>query len=468
MSEAIQVREIQKRLVHRVIEEVWDQKKLNTVDELFAADVTLHFDGETTQGRDKLRQLIGVWQIGFPDICHKIEDILHSDDKVTVRWHGEGTHLGMFLGMFPTNRKMHYFGITTFRVSEGKFAEIWLSTNMQRVMETLKVFSRKTYTEHDFCEDFYGPAANIYKWLMKARPVPSCKQKLVDGMREQFSTAPPDNEPKVLIPPELFKKISVHERFLPENIRVRIYSPEAAINRRLPLVIYFHGGGWSVGHPEASDLVTRKLSYVGNCVVVSVDYRLAPEYCYPHGLDDCVAAYKWAREYGQNELGADQSRVAVAGDSAGGNLALALVLRTRDEGQRIPNACISICPLTDFYFEKYASAHKFGCNGLLFDLPFLSFVRANYVEFDQWKHPYISPMYADLKKFCPTFILSAGQDLLIDENKVFVEKLNDAGNQVKHFIHEQMPHVYHYFLGLTKEEDEAYQEMARFLKTVLG
>ncbi|MGH8659585.1 MAG: alpha/beta hydrolase fold domain-containing protein [Gammaproteobacteria bacterium] len=467
MNTLVQLRQIQQDLVRRLFEDVWNQKRLQIFDDLFAADARLHFDGEVTVGRANLRRLIAVCQKGFPDIRHEIDDVLHSGTKVTVRWHGQGTHLGMFRGMFPTKATVHYFGISTFRIVEGKIAQIWLSINLQKVFDSLKSFSDKTYTEEDFCEDFDGPAAKIYQWVMRARPIPSCKQKLVNAMREQFSTAPVDNRPKFVIPPPLFDEVSVQEKLLPANIRVRIYMPQNE-TRPLPMLIYFHGGGWSVGSPELYDVVTRKLAYVVGCVIISVDYRLAPEYPYPCGLDDCVAAYKWAREYGHTVSGADTEKIVVAGDSAGGNLAVAVALRTRDEGYRIAEACILICPLTDFLFEKYPSAQRLGYNGLLYDFPFLAFVRASYAEYKQWQLPYVSPMYAELKNFCPTFVLSAGRDPLIDENKAFVKRLRKAGNDVEHVIHEEMPHCYHYFLGFTEEEDEAYRKISAYLRTTLG
>ncbi|MCI0558480.1 MAG: ester cyclase [Nitrososphaera sp.] len=144
MNTLVRLRQIQRGLVRRLFEEVWNQKRLQILDALFAADARLHFDDEVIVGRENLRRLIAVCQKGFPDIRHEIDDVLHSGTKVTVRWHGEGTHLGMFRGMFPTKRTIHYYGITTFRIVEGKFAEIWLSINLQKVFDSLRSFSDKT------------------------------------------------------------------------------------------------------------------------------------------------------------------------------------------------------------------------------------------------------------------------------------------------------------------------------------
>jgi acetyl esterase len=179
--------------------------------------------------------------------------------------------------------------------------------------------------------------------------------------------------------------------------------------------------------------------------------------------------YEWVREHAANELGADPRRVAVGGDSSGGNLAAALPLFVRDKGGHVPDATLLLCPLTDFVFESYNSFKRVGPNSLIYDAAFLGYVRSNYVPFaEQWANPYVSPMYSDLIGFPPTMILAGGYDILLDDNKRFAEKLREAGNtRVELLIHESMPHAYYYLLGLSKEEDEAYQAMAAFLKEVL-
>jgi acetyl esterase len=237
----------------------------------------------------------------------------------------------------------------------------------------------------------------------------------------------------------------------------------------MPVLVYCHGGGWCLGDPEESDLVCRKLSHRSGVTVVSVDYRLAPEFPYPHGLEDFVSVYEWVREHAANELGADPRRVAVGGDSSGGNLAAALPLFVRDKGGHVPDATVLLCPLTDFVAESYDSFKKVGPNSLIYDAAFLGYVRSNYVPYaEQWTTPYVSPMYGDLIGFPPTMIIAAGYDILLDDNKRFAEKLREAGNtRVELLIHESMPHAYYYLLGLSKEEDEAYQAMAAFLKEVL-
>src|SRR5262249_55311076 len=146
------------------------------------------------------------------------------------------------------------------------------------------------------------------------------------------------------------------------------------------------------------------------------------------GLDDCVAVYRWLRTEGAARLGADPGRVAVAGDSAGGNLAAALTLRARVEGDPPPAASVLLCPVTDVRFEAYASCRRLGPASIAYDLPFLAYVRAAYAPYDQWDAPYVSPLRADLRDFGPTLIVAGGEDPLCDDNHTFAAKLEAAGN----------------------------------------
>jgi acetyl esterase len=234
-------------------------------------------------------------------------------------------------------------------------------------------------------------------------------------------------------------------------------------------LVFFHGGGWCMGEPEGVDLIARKLCWLAGFAVVSVNYRLAPEHPYPQGLDDCLAVYRWVRCEAGNRLGADPTRVAVGGDSAGGNLAAAVTLRARDEGDRPPDATVLACPVTDLLFEQYESCQRLAPNGLVYDAAFLGFVRGAYAPYALWEHPYVSPTRADLRDFGPTVVIAGGQDPLLDDNRAFAEKLRAARNpDVLLHVYDEMPHAFYYLLGLSREENEAYRAMASFLRRVLA
>jgi acetyl esterase len=129
-------------------------------------------------------------------------------------------------------------------------------------------------------------------------------------------------------------------------IPVRVYRPHSA-HAVLPALVFFHGGGWVVGDLDTHDHLCRHLAFAGDCVVLSIDYRLAPEHPFPAPFNDCVAAFRWARAQAAG-LGIDAQRIAVGGDSAGGNLAAALCLAERDAGQPLPAFQLLIYPAVDF------------------------------------------------------------------------------------------------------------------------
>src|SRR3984957_13568355 len=140
---------------------------------------------------------------------------------------------------------------------------------------------------------------------------------------------------QVQAPAEMLPQLRIEERTVGHgdltDIPVRIYWPPISQHSDLPIVVFYHGGGWSIGDLATHDSVARAHAVGAEAIVVSVDYRLAPEHPFPAGVDDCWAALQWTAEHA-GELGGDPHRIAVAGDSAGANLAAVTALRARDEG----------------------------------------------------------------------------------------------------------------------------------------
>ncbi len=457
--------------IRRLFDEVWNEKQPYLVDEICSDDLTVHFEKESTADREGLKKTITEWLSAFPEIQHRIIDSFSQDDRTAIRWEGHGAHKGSFMGIPGTGAPFTYSGITIFRTAENKIAEAWVYADVARLVRDLRAAyeaeEKAKAPAAEFSDDLAGPAAKIYSEILRIRPVVPSKQIIANALRRDFE--PVDAPLELIIPEEIMNEVSVSEITTPGpdgSIRSLIYHPNKGAGP-LPVVVYAHGGGWMMGEPEGCDLVCRKLSHRAGVVVVSVDYRLAPEFPFPKGLEDYVSVYQWVRQNATELLG-DPGRVAVGGDSSGGNFAATLPLWVRDKGSLIPDAALLLCPVTDYHFEQYDSFKKVGPNSLVYDAAFLGYVRSNYAPYEeQWNSPYVSPMLGNLRGYPPTFVIAAGQDILLDDNKVFAEKVAASSSQrVELLVHESMPHAYYYFLGLAKEEDQAYTAMAAFLRRV--
>lgn len=192
----------------------------------------------------------------------------------------------------------------------------------------------------------------------------------------------------------------------------------------LPVIMYLHGGGWVVGDLDSHDGSCRMLALHSGCVVVSVDYRLAPEHKFPAGLEDAIAAYDHLLA-DPAEVGGLPGAVAVVGDSAGGNLAAALCL------SRSPLAAALIYPATDLRMQQ-PSIGMFGEDYFLTEDDMLWYREQYLSDPDQVTDPRVSPLLAeDLSGFPPTAIWTAGFDPLVDEGMAFADRLRQAGVDVR-------------------------------------
>jgi len=218
--------------------------------------------------------------------------------------------------------------------------------------------------------------------------------------------------------------------------------------------------------PESHAGLSKQLAVRAGVIVVSVDYRLAPENPYPAPLDDCVAAFRWVRENAAS-LGGDPKRVALGGDSAGGNLTAATTLRLLAAGEEPPSSVIMICPSTDLGMDT-ASIRTFAPDDPIIETPFLEFCRASYApDPNQWGDPLLSPLRADLSGFPRACVVVGTIDPLCDDGVAFAEKLRRAGREVVLQRHEGMPHVFMLFPGID-EGERSVAAMCEFLRRSPG
>lgn len=216
------------------------------------------------------------------------------------------------------------------------------------------------------------------------------------------------------------------------QIPIRIYWPREQIaDEKLPIFIYIHGGGWVLGDMDDYEKPIKSVAAQADCIAVNVDYRLAPENPFPAGLDDCYAVLEWIVENAK-ELGGDPQRIAVGGDSAGGNLTAALTLKSRDNnGPRIA-AQILIYPSVALGKESdYPSIDLYGSgNEFLLSKADVDFVSGLYLGGSKEKlaDPLVSPITAESHEHLPAaLIITAEFDVLCDEGKHYAEKLQESG-----------------------------------------
>jgi acetyl esterase len=247
-------------------------------------------------------------------------------------------------------------------------------------------------------------------------------------------------------------------------IRARVFAPRAG-GAPLPVLLYVHGGGFVVMSPETHAKFTRQLALAADALVVSIDYRLAPEAPYPGPLDDCVGALRWLRSHAR-ELGGDPARIAVGGDSAGGNLSATLALRMLAAGERPPAGALLVCPWTDLA-NATASFQRFGPDDPLIDDAIMHFFRASYAPREsQWADPFVSPLRGDLHGFPPTCVVVGEIDPLLDDGVRFAERVRTAGGEAELHAFAGMPHDFMLFLPI-EESARALGAMGDFLRRVL-
>ncbi|MFA5400473.1 MAG: alpha/beta hydrolase [Dehalococcoidia bacterium] len=261
------------------------------------------------------------------------------------------------------------------------------------------------------------------------------------------------------------KVFSVTDASVHDGLPVRIYRPSNQAG--LPLILYIHGGGWVVGSIATHDSICRKLANRSGAVVVSVGYRLAPENKFPAGLEDVYAALQWAYEKA-GSFGGDPGRLAVAGDSAGGNLAAAVCLVARDRGGPRLRFQALAYPAVDASNRDRESYHLNG-KGYYLTKQIIEQVIPLYInKLEDVFDPYVSPLLAkDVTGLPPALVITARFDPLMSEGEAYATRLSDSNIHCKLHRYDGMIHGFMSFTGLLPHAGQAIDEMANALSKAL-
>ena len=305
------------------------------------------------------------------------------------------------------------------------------------------------------------PQAELLIAAAAAAELPSIEGLSFDEARRHY------NERSAALPadPEIGE---VTDRTIPGpggELPIRIYrpvdvGPASASGTQTPALMFFHGGGWVIGTVDTHDVVCRALCETTAATVVSVEYRLAPEHPFPAAPDDCTAATKWVAENGAS-IGVDGSRLAVCGDSAGGNLAAVVALDCA-AGLKI-SAQALVYPAVDATREETGSLVD-NAEGYLLTTVGMRWFYGQYVE-DQsdLSNPRCSPLLADLAGQPPAIVLTAEYDPLRDEGKDYAAALETAGVDVEYFQYDGQVHTFFTQVGVCDASQDSVDRIAEFL-----
>ncbi len=270
------------------------------------------------------------------------------------------------------------------------------------------------------------------------------------------------------VPPDV---ASVENRAIPGPhgpIPLRLYRPAGSrAAERLPALMYFHGGGFTIGDLDTHDVVCRALANEARGAVVAVDYRMGPEHKFPRAVDDCVAATRWVAAEAKT-LQIDAGRLAVGGDSAGGNLATVVALTARDAGGPKIVFQLLIYPTTTLHHDTPSSKEL--AQGYLLTMDAMHYFRENYLssvrERSDWR---ASPLLApDLSRLPPALVITAGYDPIRDEGKAYADKLKAAGVEVAYTCYDGMIHGFITMGKVLRAADAAIKESGAALRSAFN
>jgi len=301
------------------------------------------------------------------------------------------------------------------------------------------------------------PQTKVYLDQMAALNMPPLSALTPDQVRQgiamQVASAPP-GEPVA----------KVENRVIPGpagEIPVRIYTPEGT--GPFPVLVFFHGGGWVICNLDTHDPLCRSLANGAGCVVVSVDYRLAPEHKFPAAPEDCYAATVWVSEH-TAEINGDASRIAVGGDSAGGNLTAVITQMARD--QHGPRLVFQLLIYPGAAFAAQTPSKKENAEGYFLTLDDMNWFEGHYLSSKADRlNPMASPLLAkDMSNLPPALVLTAEYDPLRDEGEQYGQRLREAGVPVIMRRYNGLVHGFFNMVLIVDEAKRALDETSQTLR----
>jgi len=309
-------------------------------------------------------------------------------------------------------------------------------------------------------DELHPMAAKVARASARQKPLCECTATEARAMRELLGNP---------FAPGVCEMESIKDHWLPSSggqLRIRCYRPRSVESGLTPALLYFHGGGHVLGTLDGYDTIAQQLARLGDCAVFSVEYRLAPETksagIYQDGLD----AYEWLLNSAV-ELGTDSGRIAIGGDSAGGNIAIAVTLQCKQQQLAQPYYQVQIYPSID-YRMGYPSIEEFA-EGYFLTKADKQWFRSQFLESEERaSDPLVSSLLADLSGLPPALVITAGFDPLRDEGEAFAKRLAEHGVEVEHLCYTDMIHAFVSFAGGIPAGMTAMEKIGEQLRRVFS
>lgn len=303
------------------------------------------------------------------------------------------------------------------------------------------------------------PQAQALMTLLSEKGIPPVHTQTPVEARASYRARRSFTQPDA---PDVGRVQDLHFSHSGVDIAVRVYHPPGA-TQAMPALVYLHGGGWTVGDLDTHDVLCRTLCLQSGGVVVAVDYRMGPEHKFPAGYEDAVAAWQWVASQAQ-VLGVDPARIAIGGDSAGGNLAAAACLGLREQGLK-PVLQLLIYPST--LMAPDTASYKTNGQGYMLTRDSMAWYSGNYLREPQdaldWRaSPQLAASHANLP---PAFVLTAGFDPLRDEGLMYADALSRAGVSSQYICFERQIHGFITMGRVLQEANTAVTLCAQALRT---